>query len=199
MKKKLSIYRFSPLLIAISFLVTQSLTARADNLLTANPGFEEDGAHWGKMDGNYWRISENAAPWMNGGDKALQRIAYGGSKKDMIWTRLNDQKIPVKAGAEYQLSAAVAGVGGGSGAWTLCPVLVVLDAQGRELATLEGQKVSRGDGGGYKKSSARLTLPAGAAKAQVGVRVIIDEDLTDIGYLYFDTLSLTEVAEPGAS
>lgn len=165
----------------------------AQNLLTNNAGFEDGTKGWENIDGSYWRLSKSAAPWRDGGEHSLQRVAFKGSKKGDTWTRYNAQKIPVSAGAEYVLRAALAGGGGGTGSWSIFPVLQVQDAQGRELAVLEGEKLVRKDAaGGYVRLPATLKMPEGAAAAKVGVRVVIDENLSDVAYLHFDTLSLSK-------
>lgn len=188
------------ILIGMCLIGAFAAPAFGQNLLTNNPGFEDGTKGWENIDGKYWRQSKSAAPWRDGGEYALQRIAFKGSKKGDSWTRYNAQKIPVSAGADYVLQAAMAGGGGGTGSWTLLPVLQVFDAQGRELVVLEGEKLLRKSAaGGYVRLPATLKMPEGAASAKVGVRVAIDEDLSDIAYLNFDMLSLTKAEAPAAA
>lgn len=178
--------------ILIGILILSALSAFGQNLLTLNPGFEDGTKGWKGIDGSYWTISKAAAPWSDGGEKALQRVAYKGSKEGAVWTRWNEQKIPVKAGETYTLSAGMSGVGGGTGSWTLCPVLQVLDAAGKEIAVLEGGKLARSSSAAkYSRLSANFTMPETAVQARVGVRIAINKELSATSYLRFDALSLS--------
>jgi hypothetical protein len=178
------------LITSVAILLPAGRTAMAsENLLTLNPNFEEQAEGWSPVDGTYWSISKNSLDRAGEEDCALLRVIFKGTAKDRTFTVWNTQEIPVEPGERYTLSAAFQVLAPGSHRYSQVVVLKVYDGR-NEIAVLEGEKIENSRR--YSIFPSSFTMPKDAAYVKVGLRVIVNETADDLGYLFFDKVSLTK-------
>jgi|GEM_PF-5419557 len=173
---------------AILLLAGQKAIA-SENLLTLNPNFEEQATGWTPVDGTYWSISTRSIEKTSEEDSALRRVVFRGTEKGRTFTVWNTQEIPVEPGQQYTLSAAFQVLAPAGHRYSQAVVLKVFDGQ-RELSVLEGEPIENSRL--YSIFPSVFTMPEQAAYVRVGLRVIVNETTDDLGYLFFDKVSLTK-------